>query len=388
MFPWSNFEPNRPATTPTFLKMTMKNLLLLPGVIAFGLATFLSPAAYAAGETAAATKAEQLFGDPVIARAKDFEIKRSQLDEAFINAKTAAAGAGVTIKESERELLELRLLNDLIVSRLLSAKATEADRQAAREAAEKFIAEARKQFPSEEAFVTKLKASKMTVDELRQKLVTETLPNTILEREMKAQISITDDQAKKFYEENPAKFEESESVKAAHILKNSRNPVTGAAISDEQKAENLKQLEALLKRAKAGEDFEKLAAQFSDSITAREDGGVVRFARGTPGVPPAFETAAFALKPGEVSPVVTTEVGFHLIKLLEKIPARTVPLAEASSKIKDYLFQREATKMAPAYFVQLKNDASLEILDERLKTAQQNLLRYADDRPDTSPLKP
>lgn len=354
--------------------MKIKTILVLLGAVALA-ATSTPYATHAATESPAAAKAGKLFDDPAIARGKDFEIKRSQLDDAFINAKASAAAAGVTFSEAERQTLEVRLLNDLIVSKILAAKATETDQIRAREAAEKFLTDARKQFTTEEAFNAKLKLSKLTVDELRQKLIKEALPSAVLEREMKSQITITDDQVKKFYDENPAKFEEPETVHVAHILIQTKNAATGADLPDDQKAAKRKQIEDLLKRVKAGEDFGKLARQYSEDPGSRDNGGEYTFSRGQ--MVPPFEAAAFVLKKGEISPVVTTDFGFHIIKLLDKKPAHTVPLAEASTKIKDFLTQQEGAKIAPGYFAKLKKEAGVEILDDELKAADKAAVRPA-----------
>jgi peptidyl-prolyl cis-trans isomerase C len=348
------------------LKMKTNTIIGLFGALALA-ATSSTFAVPAATNSPAATRADKLFDDPAIVRGKDFEIKRSQLDEAFINAKAAAAGAGVTFTEAERGLLEVRLMNELIVGKILAAKGTDADQQRAREAAEKFIANARKQSSTEEAFNAKLKLSKLTLEELRAKLIKEALPQVVLEREIKSQVTVTDAQVKNFYDDNPAKFEEPETVHAMHLLIATRDTTTGAELSPDQKAAKRKQIEDLLKRAQAGEDFGKLARQYSEFPDSRDSGGEFTLPRGQ--MPPSFEAAAFALKKDEISPVVTTDYGYHIIKLIGKNPARTVPFAETSAKIKDYLISQEGAKLAPAYFEKLKKEAGVEILDEDLKAA-------------------
>jgi peptidyl-prolyl cis-trans isomerase C len=344
--------------------------IITTAVLLGALGPAITQTSFAAGDTPAGPKVDktaELFGDPVIARGRDFEIKRSQLEEAFVKAKATAAAAGVTFSESERKLLEIRLVNEMVVGNILSGKATDTDKQRAREAAEKFVADARKQLGTEEAFNAKLKLNKLTLEELRAKLAKEALPSAVLEREMQGMITITDAQVKKFYDEKPERFEQPETVRAAHILIGTRNPLNGAELSADQKAAKRKQIDDLLQRAKGGEDFGKLARQYSEDTGSKDNGGEVTFSRGTRGVPLTFEATAFNLKTNEVSQVVTTDFGYHLIKLLEKMPARVVPLPEVSKNIKDYLTQQEGAKLAPAFFAKLKKEAGVEILDESLK---------------------
>ena len=166
----------------------------------------------------AETKADKLFADAVIAKAKGFEIKQSELDEAFLNAKAAAATRNIEFGEAEREMIKARLLDELIVGKILNAKASAADKTKATESAQKFIADTRKRM-GEDAFQQQLAISKLTsVDELEKKFIAEALPNIVLDREIKPLVNVTDAQAKKFYDENPDKFEQPELVKVAHIL--------------------------------------------------------------------------------------------------------------------------------------------------------------------------
>src|SRR5438034_717529 len=112
--------------------MKIKQNFLLLGALALAVAsqTMTATAADSNATTKAeskpAAKADSLFDDPVIARGTGVEVKRSQLDEAFINAKAAAAASGVSFSEPERKLLEVRLLNEMIVGKLLAKKATDA----------------------------------------------------------------------------------------------------------------------------------------------------------------------------------------------------------------------------------------------------------------------
>jgi peptidyl-prolyl cis-trans isomerase C len=326
-----------------------------------------------------AAKADTLFTDDVIAKGAGIEIKRSQLDDAFIAAKSTAAARGVTISDTEREILQAKLLDELIVSKILTARATDADHDKAKESAEKFIAETRKSFADESKFLDRLKLNKLnSVDELEKKLITEALPNLVLDREMKAQISVSDADIKKFYADNPAKFEQPEMVRASHILIGTKDE-TGKDLNDAQKAEKRKKVEALLKRAKDGEDFARLAKDNSDDPGSKDNGGEYTFPRGQ--MMPEFEAAAFALKKaGDISDVITTPYGYHIIKLSEKMPAKTLKLADApdknmpnltiSERIKDALFHQKAGKLIPGFIEKAEKDASVEILDTGLKAAK------------------
>jgi parvulin-like peptidyl-prolyl isomerase len=124
-------------------------------------------------------------------------------------------------------------------------------------------------------------------------------------------------------------------------------------------------MEGILKRARDGEDFAKLAKENSEDPGSKDKGGEYTFPRGQ--MVPEFEAAAFSLKTNQVSDIVTTQFGYHIIKLSEKIPAKKVEFEKVSTEITDYLKQQQTQKQLPDYISKLKKESGLEILDEKLK---------------------
>ena len=173
-----------------------------------------------------------------------------------------------------------------------------------------------------------------------------------------------------YYNENRQEFKTPEVVKARHILKRFPSNAT-----DEQKAEVKTEAEKLLETVKAaiaeGEDFAELAKQHSEDVGSAPQGGALRgrnpnlprgdyFARGD--MVQSFEKAAFdELAPGEVSDLVESRFGYHIIKLEEKRPEEIKPFAQARSEIRDKLVQIVGAEQAKAVAENLLFD--VEILD-------------------------
>ncbi|MDR1815975.1 MAG: peptidylprolyl isomerase [Clostridiales Family XIII bacterium] len=162
-------------------------------------------------------------------------------------------------------------------------------------------------------------------------LESNTLWNMYVE-EVAAAEPVTDADIQAYYEENPDYFVTPASMTASHIL-----------ISDtEHTAEKRAVIEEVLAKAQAGEDFAALAQEYSeDTGTASSGGDLGTFTTGQ--MVQEFEDACLALSPGEISGIVETEYGYHIIKLVDKTDASTQPLEDASESIKYYIEQERAT---------------------------------------------
>jgi peptidyl-prolyl cis-trans isomerase C len=351
-----------------FMLLTRTKNLVLP----LALAGALSEGNVLAAESAAATASKphainiaNLFPDTVVAKGKGIEIKRSQVDDAMLSIKSSAAAQGQVIPPDRLSLLEQQVLDRLIQIRLLLTKANDADKTAGKNVTAQRFDDIKTRVGGDDALNRQLKAVGTTQDELRSKMIEESTAQAVLEREIS--IKVTDGDVQKFYDDNPAKFEQPEMVRASHILLNTRD-ADGKDLPDDKKLAKHKDAEVLLKRARAGEDFAKLAKENSDDTASRDRGGEFQFPRGQ--MAPEFEAAAFSMKTNEISDIVTTQFGYHIIKLSEKIPAKKVELAKVAPNVKDYLAQEQMRKRQQEvqdYMNRLKKDAGVEILDESLK---------------------
>jgi len=310
----------------------------------------------------AVDKITELFGDPVIAKGDGVEVKRSELDEATLNIKSMAVARGQPIPAQYMTALEQQMLARVIHLKLLLKKATDADKATGKERATERFDTLVKRSGSEEALDLQIKARGMTRDEFKSKLADEATAEVVAERELN--ITVTDEEAKKYYDEHPSQFEEPERVRAAHILLVTVDPVTREPLSADQKAAKRKLMEDILKRARDGEDFAKLVKEYSEDPGSKDTGGEYTFARGQ--MMPEFEAAAFMLNTNQISDIITTAYGYHIIKLLEKLPAKKLTYEEVADDLKDALKQQAMVKQMPQYMAKLRNEANVEILDEKL----------------------
>jgi peptidyl-prolyl cis-trans isomerase C len=303
--------------------------------------------------------------DTVIAKGKGVEVKRGQLDEAVQNFKVNAAAQGKTIPPSQTGMIETAVLDHLVQTQILTSRATDAEKAKAKEDAITSLKEAKTNAPSEEMFNAQLTAMGTSEEQLLKTMAEQATAEAVVLRELN--INITDADVKKFYDDtnNAAKFKQPEMVRASHILLMTQDPKTKQELSQAEKDAKRKKMEGLLKRARAGEDFAGLAREYSEDPGSKDKGGEYTFPRGE--MMPEFESAAFALKPNEISDIITTPFGYHIIKLSEHIPAQKVAFDKVAPRIKSHLAQQEVAQLAPDFLAKVRKEADVKILDENLK---------------------
>lgn len=139
-----------------------------------------------------------------------------------------------------------------------------------------------------------------------------------LRKEIEDKVTVSDEDAKKYYEENPDKFKEPEKVEVSHIL-----------VDTEAEANDI------LAKLKAGDDFAKLAKEKSKCPSKDKGGELGYISKGQ--TVPEFETAAFSLQPGQLSGVIKSQFGYHIIKVTAKQPEKIIPFDEIKDQLKQML---------------------------------------------------
>jgi peptidyl-prolyl cis-trans isomerase C len=181
----------------------------------------------------------------------------------------------------------------------------------------------------------------------------EYLARTYVQKEIIGKINLTDKDFEAYYDTHKKEFENPEMVKARHILVAVKPDAT-----PEQKEAAKKKAEELLAKAKAGEDFAKLAQENSDDPGSKAKGGDLGFfTQGS--MVGKFEQAAFALKPGEVSGVVETEFGYHIIKQEERKAAEQQPYEAVKEQVKARATQAIQQERLNAFLEKSMKDAKV-----------------------------
>lgn len=176
---------------------------------------------------------------------------------------------------------------------------------------------------------------------------------TLIDNEIAKDVSVSDKQIRTYYDEHPDLFRRPEQVKASHIL--IKVPEDA---SEEKKASALSSIQSLKQRIENGESFANLAMEYSDCPSKAKGGDLGFFTRKQMVKP--FSDAAFTLQPEQVSDVVTTRFGYHLIRVTEHQEARAMAFSEVKEDISSRLKQIHTEKKLSDYIDKLKNSADIQ----------------------------
>jgi peptidyl-prolyl cis-trans isomerase C len=289
----------------------------------------------------------------VLARVNGEKIERWEFDNAV---KRMEARAGGPVPPDKRDEVLRGVLDQLVAYHLLAQESRARKLPVPDTDVDARLAEIRKGFATEEAFKQGIAAQGLTLEQLKAQAKTSIEVAKVIDVEVNTKVAVQDPEVKGFYDQNMERFKQGDSVHAAHILIGVPQGAT-----PEQKTEARTRAATVLKTIRAGGDFATLArANSADPGSAQNGGDLGFFPKGQ--MTPAFEEAAFKLKPGTVSPLIETPFGFHIIKVIERRAPRTAPFAEVSGQIKDFLTQGQREQKLEQFVEQVKAKGKVEIL--------------------------
>ncbi len=200
-------------------------------------------------------------------------------------------------------------------------------------------------------------ASKMNFDkdpEVQKQLddtKKEILIKAYLKKEIEDTVKVSDDDAKKYYDANKDKFKEPEKIKVSHIL-----------VDNEADAKDI------LAKLKAGADFAALAKEKSKDPSKDKGGELGYLSKGQ--TIPEFEQVAFALQPGQISDVVKTQFGYHIIKVTEKEPEKAIAYDDVKDRLKQMLLADKQKERFEALLKDLRDKNKVTVYKDVIAPPQ------------------
>ncbi len=261
----------------------------------------------------------------VVARINDKIITLSELEGAYQELKGA-------LPERERMPSKRELLERMIENRLLLQEAKREGIKVSQGEVQENIERVKAGFLSEKAFELALEREGIKIEDLEKRYEEELMIKKLIDREVKPEVEVTKREIRDYYEKNKGRFREKERVRMRHIL-----------------FEDYSQSLEAWKKIKSGVDFKKVA----------KGGHLGSFKRGQ--LDREIEEVTFSLKEGEISSIIKTESGYHIIKLEKKEEARLKKLSEVKEVIRNILSSQKMEKKIKEYLKKLKAKQEIEI---------------------------
>jgi peptidyl-prolyl cis-trans isomerase C len=199
------------------------------------------------------------------------------------------------------------------------------------------------------------------VQEIIKLNIDSVLANILIKEEVLDKITVTEEQAKEYYGKHLAQFKTPEQVKIRHILIK-----TEKLASNDIRKKARERAEEVLKKIKAGEDFVKLATDYSDDPGSKAKGGDLGFFEKGRMVKP-FDEAAFKLNPGEISEIVETVYGFHILRMDERKKEELQQYESVKDKVMTMARDEIKTEKIKAFLEQVMKETDVKIFPEVLE---------------------
>ncbi|BDV41095.1 chaperone SurA [Geotalea uraniireducens] len=272
----------------------------------------------------------------------------------------------VMLKEAERQQQPLdeqtRLnidklaLNRLIDRKLVEQKIRELDIRVSEEEIRQAIEDVKRQNKlSQEALVAALTNQGLTFDQYKTQIREQLERLRLISQEVRSKIVVSEREMHEFYQANPQKFGGEDQLKARNIF---------FRLDKEMPAEQVKKIMTtamtVLYEAQSGKDFADLARKYSDDPAAKKNGGDLgTFRKGD--VLPEFEESLAKMKPGDVSDLIYTSTGLHIIKLEARTPGAPRPFDEVKGEVEDLLYRKKSEERFNQWVADLRKSAAIDI---------------------------
>ncbi len=314
-------------------------------IILLLIVTFVMPIGFAYSETV----------DRIVAVVNDEPITQSELDALLVpiysQYRSAYSGEEFIAKVNEART---NLLNQLIEDRLIAHEAKRLDVKVAEEEVEAQINEVKRKFPSEEEFNLFLENQGVTLDKLYKRYEEQIAIRKLHQYEVRQKIVVSPLDIETYYNENIEDFTEKEKLKVKTIMikKSEKEEDEGV---DEAKIK----IEKIINEIRQGASFSDLAKQYSEGMNA-EEGGDLGFIEREEMIP-EFDKVLFDLSVGELSPILETDVGYHVFLIEAKQEKKVRPLSEIKDEIYNIIFKIKSKERFEKWTQELKQNAYISI---------------------------
>ncbi|UCF57276.1 MAG: peptidylprolyl isomerase [Deltaproteobacteria bacterium] len=280
-------------------------------------------------------------------------ITRENFDREMILVQQRVAREGRSLGDSQLLVIKNQVLENLINRELLYQESQKKGIKVKEETVKGELERLKNRFASEEEFNNTLSKMNVTEELVKSQIERGLAIQEFIDKQFGQKITVPEKEVKAFYDGHPDSFKQPEQVRASHIL------IKVDPQGDEsQKTAARKKIQEIQGKLQKGEDFATQAREFSQGPSSANGGDLGYFRRGQMVKP--FEDAAFALAPGEVSNIIETQFGYHIIKLTGKQPETTIAYDAIKDRLQKYLEEQKVQEQVNTYIEEVKGKAKVE----------------------------
>jgi peptidyl-prolyl cis-trans isomerase C len=300
-----------------------------------------------------ALASEKQPSEGTIAVVNGLAITQEDFDKEMSRVQRQLLNMGKHLNDSQMPDIKKEVLENLINRELLYQETQRQGIKIDEATINEQVLTLKKRFPSEAEFKSALTKANLSEVAIKNQIARGLAIEQLIDTYMAEKATVSGEEIKAFYENHPSLFKQPEQVRASHILIK-----IGPQADEGKRAEAQKKIKEIQQKLKKGEDFATLAKALSEGPSKAKGGDLGYFSRGR--MVKSFEEAAFALRPNEVSDIVETKFGYHLIKVIEKKPETTIAFEDAKDKLGQYLKQQKVQEEVNIYVHKLKEKAKVE----------------------------
>lgn len=280
-------------------------------------------------------------------------ITQEDFEREIIRVQRRFASMGKSFDQSQLPIIKREILQGLIHAELLYQESEGKGVRVEEAAIDEQLNRMKKRLGNEDKFKTELTRMNISEAQLRSQIKRSLVIQKFIVKQFIEKATASTQEVRAYYDSHPYSFKRPELVRASHILIK-----IDPQADESQRAETRKKIEQILHRVQQGEDFATLAKEFSQDPSSTKGGDLGYFSRGQMVKP--FEEAAFALTPGEVSDLVETRFGYHLIKVFDKKEETTIPYEDIKERIERYVKDKKVETEVGRYVQRLRESAEIE----------------------------
>lgn len=302
------------------------------------------------------TQARQVV-DRIVAVVNNDVIRLRELNQNIAQAREQIESQNMSAEKMREELYQARMqvLDQMIEDTLADQKIEEAGIKVSESQVDAAIEniKARNNY-TEEDLRRALQMRGMTIEEYRREIRRQLLRSRLVNRKIKSNIVITNEDIRDYYEAHPEKYGAVVEYRLRNILMNTES---GLAVSEE---ETRKRMESVLEKLEQGASFEKLARRYSEAPNASDGGALGKF--GLEDLSDKIREAVSRLEEGQYSGIVETGRGLQIFYVEDIVKTEPKSLESVSDKIHDKLYEQRVNEKYEAWIKSLRDDAHIRII--------------------------